>query len=191
MRSLSDMQLRHLPLLVLIAAVVLVATAGGSAQPPAQLAAEKGKPKRTDLAASEDLWATINVCDTPGHANTIGIRGSMPGLGNKSSRLQMRFQVQYKARTDGEWHDADDNADSGWQTVGRTIRQVIESGRNFTFRPPTDGGAHQLRGSVRFRWIRQGRTAAYQRRFTEPGHRTTAGADPKGYSAGACEITQP
>ncbi len=189
------MHLRLLSLLALAVAAVLVGTAGGStARPTAALAAKgkgKDRPKRNDLSASKDLWATINVCDTRANPNTIGIRGSMPGLGHKRSKLQMRFQVQYKARSDGEWRFTGDSADSGWQTVGRTIRQIIESGQNFTFAAPTDGGAHQLRGSVRFRWIRGGKTRAYQQRFTEPGHRSTAGADPKGYSAGMCEITQP
>jgi hypothetical protein len=185
------MRLRLVPLLALLAAAVLAAAAGGSPQPVATVAAEDAGPERTDLAASEDLWATVNVCDTPRHPNTIGIRGSMPGLGHKPSRLQMRFQVQYKSRSDGRWRDADDNADSGWHTVGRTIRQVVESGQNFTFMPPTDGGFHQLRGKVRYRWVRKGRTVAYQRRFTEAGHASTAGADPKGYSAAACEISAP
>ena len=188
------MHVRIASVAVAAATAVLAAAAGGSPQPvgtPSAAAKERERPQRTDLATSEDLWATINVCDTPRFPNTIGIRGSMPGLGHKPSRLQMRFQVQYKSRSDGRWRYADDNADSGWQKVGRTIRQVVESGQNFTFMPPTDGGFHQLRGSVRFRWIRNQRTVAYQRRFTEAGHRSTAGSDPKNYSAGSCEISPP
>lgn len=179
------MDLRRFPLLVIVAAVVVVATAGGSANSTTAFRLAKD-PKPTDLSKSEDLWATINVCDTRANADTIGIRGSMPGLGNKTSKLQMRFQVQY--RVDGDWKFARRSADSGWQTVGRTIRQVVESGQNFTFLPPTDGGTHELRGLVRFRWIRGGETRRYQQRYTEPGHRSTAGADPKNYSAGTCEI---
>ena len=178
------MHFRRLPLLVAVAATVVLATAGGSAGTPnIRLAA---KPKPTPVSESKDLWATINVCDTEDNPNTIGIRGSMPGLGRKSSKLQMRFRVQY--RVEGEWRNARRSSDSGWQTVGRTIRQVVESGQNFTFLPPTDGGSHELRGAVRFRWIRAGETRQYQQRFTEPGHTSTAGADPKNYSAGLCEI---
>lgn len=184
------MQPRLIPLLVVIAAAVMVATALGTPGPGALLAADK-QPKRNDLAASKEIWATINVCDTAKSPNTIGVRGSMPGLGHKPSKLQMRFQVQFKSKATGEWKNAGDSADSGWQTVGRTVRQVVESGQNFTFSPPTDGGFHQLRGSVRFRWQREGATRAYQQRFTEAGHRSTAGADPKDFSAGFCEIRQP
>jgi hypothetical protein len=179
------MTTRRFPLLVLVATIVVVATSGGSAStaPSVRLASE---PRPTDLSESKDLWATINVCDTPKYPDTIGIRGSMPGLGHRTSKLQMRFRVQY--RVDGKWRFAKRNADSGWQTAGRTVRQVVESGQNFTFLPPTDGGAHELRGLVRFRWVRGGETRVYQQRFTEPGHKSTAGADPKNYSAGLCEI---
>ena len=188
-------RVRLIPLLVLVAVTVLVATAGGSPQPFSEVAVaakkkpEPDKPERTDLASSKDLWATINLCDTTEEPDTIGIRGSMPGLGNRDSKLQMRFQVQYKARATGDWTNAGADADSGWQTVGRTIRQVLESGQNFTFAPPTDGGSHQLRGAVRYRWLRANKTRAFQRRFTEPGHASTAGADPENYSAATCELS--
>jgi hypothetical protein len=177
------------------AAIILGASAGGSPPMPVSAKAHKRghKPKRTHLATSKDLWATINVCDRPNrpNINTIGIRGSMPGLGNRVSTLKMRFQVQYKSKTDGDWHNAGADSDSGWQRAGRTVRQVIESGQNFRFMPPTDGGSHLLRGHVRFRWYRHGRVVARQERFTEAGHRSTAGADPAGYSAAECEITLP
>ncbi|MEA2172312.1 MAG: hypothetical protein QOF76_5612 [Solirubrobacteraceae bacterium] len=178
------------------AAIILGASAGGSPPATYKTVAKKHhrghKPKRTHLATSKDLWATINVCDVPpDYDNTIGIRGSMPGLGNRSSRLVMRFQVQFKSKTDGEWHNAGPDSDSGWQRVGRTVRQVIESGQNFTYMPPTDGGTHLLRGRVRFRWYRHNHVVARQERFTEAGHRSTAGAQPDGYSAAQCEITAP
>ncbi len=173
------------------AAIVLGASAGGSPPEPVAKKDRGHKPQRTNLDSSPDLWATINVCDVPEQPNTIGIRGSMPGLGHRRARLAMRFQVQYKAKADGDWHNAGEGADSGWHNVGRTARQVVESGQNFTFEPPTDGGSHLLRGSVRFRWYRKGRVVARARRYSEAGHRSTAGAQPKGYSAAQCEITPP
>jgi hypothetical protein len=177
-----------------IAAAIIIGASAGGSPPGTYVAADhRGhKPKRTHLATSKDLWATINVCDVPPKANnTIGIRGSMPGLGDRPSNLKMRFQVQFKSKADGDWHYAAAKSDSGWQTVGRTTRQVIESGQNFTYMPPTDGGTHLLRGSVKFRWYRHGEVVARQRRYSEAGHRTTAGARPKGYSAAQCEITSP
>ena len=179
----------------LAALVAQGATAVGGGLAPrepvrAGAAAKKPKPKPTNLAKSKDLWATINVCDTADHANTVGIRGAMPGLGNRRSRMAMRIRVEYKAKTDGKWKRAGETADSGWKGVGSTIRQVIESGQNFTFKPPSDGGSHLLRGNVSFRWKRKGRIVARKHRLTTGGHKTSV-ADPKGFSAGQCEISAP
>ncbi len=176
----------------LSALVAQAATASGVALAPATVTKTVAKkPKPTNLAKSPDLWATINVCDTAKHANTVGVRGSMPGLGNHRSRLALRIRVQYKSKADGKWRAGGKSADSGWKRIGATRRQVIESGQNFTFKPPTDGGSHLLRGDVRFRWTRKGKVVARQRRVTEAGHKSTAGADPKRYSAAQCEITSP
>ena len=195
------MPFRLLPTVVGVIAAFLVfgATVGGadSVAPHALAAATPHKPRhklppRTNLKTSKDLWATINVCDTKRAANTIGVRGSMPGLGNRISRLEMRIRIQFKSKADGKWHNADDSADSGWKKIGHTRRQVIESGQDFTFMAPTDGGSHLLRGAVRFRWKRKGHgVVARRRRVTEAGHASTASADPKGYSAAQCEITAP
>lgn len=137
-----------------------------------------------------DLWATVNVCDTPGQQNVIGIRGSMPGLGSrKKAVLWMRFQVQYFARADGKWHNGEEDADSGWRRLGRSGSRVIESGHSFKFTPPAGGGSHTLRGAVTFRWVRNGRRVKQLRRLTEAGHRSSKGADPEGYSAATCLIS--
>lgn len=168
------------------------AVGGGLAPAPGGPArAAKARPRATDLKRSKDLWATVNICDTARHPNTIGVRGSMPGLGNRRSRMAMRFRVQYKSRTDGKWKDTGGKtSDSGWIRVGSTIRLVSSYGRDFTFKPPTDGGSHLLRGVVSFRWKRQGRVVARARRVTRRGHRTGVG-DPKDYTAAQCEITAP
>ena len=51
-------------------------------------------------AATKNLWATVNVCDSPKHPDDIGIAARMPGNG-KDLRMYMRFYVQY---ADGkEW----------------------------------------------------------------------------------------
>ena len=139
---------------------------------------------------SERLWATVNVCDTADHPDEIGIRASMPGVRQRAV-LRMRFRVQYFASADGKWHNftTSPDADSGWMKVGKQRRGAVESGWNVRFRPPTGGGAHQLRGSVHFRWVRRGKVLHRSRRITEAGHRSTKGADPPGYSAATCSIS--
>jgi hypothetical protein len=141
--------------------------------------------------ARGDLWATINVCDTREHPDTIGIRGSMPGLGTRPSRLFMRFRVQYLAKPDNTWRDVVQDADSGWLRLGRSTRRVVESGQNFQFLPPSGGGVHRLRGLVTYKWVarRSSRVLLRARRVTTSGHRSTAGADPAGYSAAICDIS--
>jgi hypothetical protein len=165
---------RLLSLLTDLAATVAVLAASATARP--------------GLRNSPDLWATINVCDTEAHPDTIGIRGSMPGLGVRAS-LWMRFQVQFLAKSDGKWHNLDSSADSAWKKLGVARNRVIESGQNFTFLPPADGGSHTLRGAVSFKWVRKGRVVHKLREITEAGHRSTAGADPAGYSGAICQIS--
>ena len=133
-------------------------------------------------ATDTPLWATVNVCDTVKQPDRIGIRASMPGT-PKGARLFMRFRVQYKAGDD--WTDVED-ADSGWVPVGVARGSQVEYGWSFTFAPSTQ--ATTLRGVVRFRW-RRGDTLPKQAEVaTEAGHRSSAGADPPGYSAATCAL---
>lgn len=145
--------------------------------------------KPAPLKNSPDLWSTVNVCDTEAHANEIGVRGSMPGLGTQRASLYMRFQVQYLAKADGKWHNIEENADSGFRKLGVSRNRVLESGWTFKFLPPPDGGAHTLRGAVTYVWRVKGRQVRRIRETTESGHRSTAGADPPGFSAATCQIS--
>src|SRR4051812_30094908 len=137
-------------------------------------------------AQDTDLWATVNVCDTAAAPNTVGIRGSMPGL-KRTATLRMRFRVQYLA-PDGRWLMVRRNADSRWQKVGTRRGGRVESGWSFTFAPPKSGDV-VLRGVVYFQWRRSGRVVQRARKLTEDGHISTVGADPPGFSAGTCRIS--
>ncbi|HVL94289.1 MAG TPA: hypothetical protein VM266_00370 [Solirubrobacteraceae bacterium] len=174
-----------LVVLAALAAALVPIASGGAASAPQRAGTAA---KRVDLRKSPDLWATINVCDTETHPNVIGIRGSMPGIGRRA-RMWMRFQVQFRSHADGKWHNLPGSADSGWKKVGVTRNRVIESGHNFTFLPPEGGGVHTLRGAVTFKWVRRGRIVRKLREITEGGHRSTAGADPAGFSAAICQIS--
>ncbi len=128
-------------------------------------------------------WATVNVCDTAKQPDAVGIRASMTGT-PKGARLSMRFRVQYRDG-EGDWVDVA-NADSGWRSVGTAKGAPVESGWSFTFARPAK--AVVMRGVVRFRW-RRGNTLPRQTEVaTEAGHRSSAGADPAGYSAATCVL---
>lgn len=136
--------------------------------------------------ASRHLWATINLCDTAAHPDQIGIRGSMPGSGRRELMF-MRFQVQFYRRSDGRWHNIPTGADSGFIRVGSARYKARQAGWTFTFAPP-EGSSYVLRGVVTYEWRARGEVVRRARKRTERGHRSTAGSDPPGFSAGLCEI---
>ena len=143
-------------------------------------------------ALPRDLWATINVCDTLGHPDQIGIRGSMPGLaGHAHDQMFMRFRVQYFVADDQRWHNIKHGADSGFVSAGRS-NAVRQAGQGFVFAPPS-GGYWRLRGKVFFQWRRGAgkaqRVVGRAEALTTAGHSSAAGADPAGYSAATCVIS--
>ena len=136
------------------------------------------------------LWATINVCDTIKHPDTIGIRASMPGAPNPKLQMFMRFRVQYFRGSDQLWHNLSKNADSGYIPVGRAKYKARQAGREFQFAPPA-GGSFNLRGKVYFEWRKpHSKKVVYSDALlTSAGHRSTAGSDPKGYSSATCVVS--
>ena len=134
------------------------------------------------------LWATVNVCDTPGNPDTIGIRGSIPGSGVRGETMFLRFQVQYFSRSEKRWHNILQGADSGWIAVGSALFRVRQAGWSFRFAAPANGKSDLLRGAVTFEWRKGTKVVRRARRRTTSGHASAAGADPTGYSAATCEI---
>ncbi|MCW3040177.1 MAG: hypothetical protein JWM31_2082 [Solirubrobacterales bacterium] len=150
-------------------------------------------PEAGDAAATKPsslLWATVNVCDTADHPDTIGIRGSMPGNGVRAQEMYMRFQLQYLATDDdGRWHNIGASGDSGWIDAGSAKYRRRQTGRNFTVRPP-ESGAFRLRGAVTFEWRKGTDVVRRARMSTTGGHGNTAGADPRGFSAASCSVAK-
>jgi hypothetical protein len=160
------------------AIALLMATA------PAGAAARQADP----ILHDKRLWATINVCDTVGHPDSIGIRGSMPGDGDRTEVMFMRFQVQLFDAADARWHNLG-GADSGFVQVG-SARKARQSGNTFTITPPRPGSApYLLRGAVSFEWREAGQVVRHTRRSTTAAHPNTAGSDPAGFSSATCTIT--
>jgi hypothetical protein len=151
---------------------------------PACAAARQADP----ILHDKHLWTTINVCDTVGHPDSIGIRGSMPGDGDRTEVMFMRFQVQLFDGADGHWHNLG-GADSGFVAVG-SARKARQSGNTFTITPPRPGAApYLLRGVVTFEWREADRVVRHARRSTTTAHPNTVGSDPAGFSSATCMIT--
>jgi hypothetical protein len=147
-------------------------------------AAKKGR----TIYGSPLLWATVNLCDTAGHPDTIGVRASIPGSGVAGERMFLRFQVQYYAAGEGEWHNLQAGGDSSWIAVGSGGYAARQAGRTFRFQAPTGDRTEVLRGAVTFEWRSGARVVRRARKRTAAGHRGEAGGDPPGYSAAVCEL---
>ena len=134
-------------------------------------------------ARDPTLWATVNVCDTAKQPDTIGIRASMPGT-PKGARLAMRFRVQYQGRrtTAGATSRAPTRAGAARRAQGRAARVGLELQVRAPARPVT------LRGVVQLPLAQGDALPAPAEVATEAGHRSSAGADPAGYSAATCAL---
>jgi hypothetical protein len=137
---------------------------------------------------SRHLWATVNVCDTISHPDTIGIRASMPGAPNPKEQMFMRFRVQYFRVGDQKWHNIRNGGDSGFLAVGPAKYKARQAGRLFVFAPPA-GGSFEMRGRVSFEWRTGAKVVHSEALLTTAGHRSTAGSDPDGYSSDTCVIS--
>jgi hypothetical protein len=171
----------------------LTATGGWSIAVPA-LAASTPTPASTQsaelraLLSSRELWATIDVCDSPHHPNTVGVRGSMPGDGNTHDKLYMSFRLQYLNAVSGVWVDLpSEGAAPAFVSVGAgtTSRQ---GGTSFQLIPVAGKPAVTMRGVVRFQWRRGKKVLQSTTRPTSAKHKSLAGAEPKGFSAATCRI---
>jgi hypothetical protein len=163
---------------VLAAAIAALAPAAASARPS------------DSIYQNKRLWATVNVCDTVGHPDSIGIRGSMPGSGDRDEDMFMRFQVQYYTASDGGWHNLGEGADSGFVEVGSAKYRTRQSGRTFTITPPRPGSEpYLMRGVVTFEWREDGEVVRRARKRTTANHPGTKGSDPVGFSAATCTIS--
>jgi hypothetical protein len=143
------------------------------------------QPGRT-IFQSRHLWATVDICNTPAHPRTIGVRGSMPGSGVAAERMYMRFRVQYRTPA-GQWVYISSAADSGFLFVGAATYKARQAGRSFQI-AASSGGGYVVRGVVDFQWRRRARVIRHARKATTAGHTSLAGSDPAGYSAAACSL---
>ena len=166
------------------------ATLGAIALLMAVAPAGAGARHADSIFHSKRLWATVNVCDTVGHPDSIGIRGSMPGSGDKAEVMFMRFQVQVFEPGRCALAQPRRRATPASSTVGSARDKTRQSGNTFTITPPRPGAApYLLRGVVTFEWREDGAVVRRARKSTTAAHPNTAGSDPAGFTAATCSIT--
>ncbi|HEX7297858.1 MAG TPA: hypothetical protein VF257_02555 [Solirubrobacteraceae bacterium] len=162
------MSKRAMPFLI-GAAVALLAPAAVAAKPPTH----------------PDLWATVNVCDTPTRPGGVGVRVSIPRE-RGAPQQWARIHLQWFDATKLAWRAVPSGGDAGWTRIG-IGRRLVEGGTTFTFAPPAVGMRIVLRGVVDIEW-RDGKDVVDRARVrTTDGHAVAADVHRR-VSRSSCEI---
>lgn len=164
-------------LVVLLFCSPVAALGAGGNPTPAQIRNAIKQAGRTP-----DLWATVNVCNTPHHPKILGIRGQMPALGF-SSQLAMTIAVDYWDSSQKRFR-LDPKVTPHAVAVGTFRFGAHQAGTTIKFFPH----AGRLQGTITFQWKRAGKVIGHLTRTTTGGHKHVDGADPAGHSAATCQI---
>jgi hypothetical protein len=177
---------------VLVAAALALTPSLASSALAASTPSEPSKPSSPTvnvhkLLDSHELWATIDVCNGPHQANTVGIRGSMPGDGQAHDKMYMSFRLQYLNTTTNTWINLVSGATPSFEAVG-AAGSARQDGASFQLVPVAGKPAATLRGVVDFQWRRGSKVLESATRATSAGHKSLAGAEPANYTAATCLI---
>jgi hypothetical protein len=151
----------------------------------ALLLAPAGAMART--ASHPDLWATVNLCDTPSKPGAVGVRVSIPR--EKGAPQQWaRIRLQWFDGTARAWRLVRSGGDAGFARIGIGTR-LVQGGTTFTFPLPEPGSRIVLRGLVDVEWRDGTEVVDHARLNTTGGHRD--GKDrQRRVSRSSCEITR-
>jgi hypothetical protein len=172
MRAAADERLmsKRLPI-VLVAMALALVPAGAQAK----------------SASNSDLWATVNLCDSPSKPGAVGVRVSIPR--EKGAPQQWaRIRLQWFDGTDRAWRLVRSGGDAGWARIGIGTRRV-QGGTTFTFPLPKAGSRIVLRGLVDVEWRDGTEVVDHARMTTTSGHRNSKDRQRR-VSRSSCEITR-
>ena len=151
------------------------------------------------------FWATVNICDTAGSPNALGIRTSVPGNGS-SERIWARYTAQWWSGAAQEWKTVGGSGVTDWNYVGTADMSARQAGWTFRFVQPPEGTTYVMRGVVELEWrddVPAARRASRSRKahraqrvavvrertlLTETGMQGVQGGDPAGTSKAMCLI---
>jgi hypothetical protein len=179
----------RLATLIVLCALIGVGTAAAASAPSGTTgpagsklpSAKQIKAALTKAERSNGLWATINVCSSPKHPNTIGVRGQMPALGFPAT-LQMVVRLGYYSVQTATFTPVPGPAttlDVGAATIG-----FHQDGVTFTIKPPAT-----LDATVKFIWRSGRKVLGSTTRSTVNNRQGVQQADPPGYSSAVCRMT--
>ena len=104
-------------------------------------------------SSTPELWATVNICDTPNNPNAMGVRAGMPG-NSSQQRMFMRFRAEYWSRSRQDWAPVAGSGVSPWVYAGPAHYERRQAGWTFQFAPPPPGVTFTMRALVEFEWRR-------------------------------------
>jgi hypothetical protein len=152
--------------------------------------------------ADRPFWATVNICDTSGSPNALGVRTSVPGNGS-DERIWSRYTAQWWSSAAQEWKTVGGSGVTDWVYIGGADMSARQAGWTFRFVQPPAGTTYVMRGVVEFEWRdevgsarrsrkahRAQRVAVVRQRtlLTETGMQGVQGGDPAGTSKAMCLI---
>lgn len=129
---------------------------------------------------SKGLWATINICNTRKHRDTVGIRGQIPALGFPTT-LSLVIGLDYYVPQSGSFKAIPKVKMT--IPLGTATNGYLQGGATFKFKPP-----EILSGTVEFEWHSGKRLIGSVAEKTTGGHKGVDQADPPKYSAATCRI---
>ena len=101
--------------------------------------------------AERPFWATVNICDTAGSPNALGVRASVPGNGS-DERIWARYTAQWWSSAAQEWKTVGGSGVTDWVYVGTADMSARQAGWTFRFVQPPSGTTYVMRGVVEFEW---------------------------------------
>jgi hypothetical protein len=180
-----------------------VDSAGGQRRGGPVLSSARAATRRALIQDDErPFWATVNICDTTGSPNALGVRTSVQGNGS-DERIWARYTAQWWSSAAQEWKTVAGSGVTDWVLIGGADMSARQAGWTFRFVQPPSGTTYVMRGVVEFVWrdevgsARRARRARRAQRvavvrqrtlLTETGMQGVQGGDPAGTSKAMCLI---
>jgi hypothetical protein len=130
---------------------------------------------------STGLWATVNICNTRRHPDTIGIRAQMPALGFATT-MEMVVTLGYYTTKTASFKPLATSSTS--LKLGQASTGYHQDGVTFTIKPPA-----MLNATVQFTWSIGSKVLGTTTRTTVSGRKGVQQGDPPGYSSDICRIS--
>lgn len=143
----------------------------------------RARSQRDSAPARRPFWATVNICDTEGSPNALGVRASVPGNGS-DERIFARYTAQWWSAAAQEWKTVSGSGVTDWVYLGIADMTSRQGGWTFRFVQPPEGTTYVMRGVVELQWRDQAAAARKSRRARKNRGNRKAGKQRKHRGAG-------